>query len=102
MASSSARKGKRFERELVRQAEAVGVDAQRAYASNGKALGEGKEADVVLEVPSGRRLTVQAKRRRNVAGYLTCESTDLVAVREDRGEALAVVPLDLLLELLQP
>ena len=43
---------------------------------------------------------MQAKRRANVGGYLTDEHVDLVAVREDRGESLAVVPLGLFLDLL--
>jgi Holliday junction resolvase len=98
---NSAEKGKKYERELVRQCEAADVPAQRAYASNGKALGEHKNCDVKLSVPNGPELTVQAKRRANVGGYLTDENVDLVAVREDHGQSLAVVPLDLFLDLLQ-
>ncbi len=75
--------------------------ATRAYASNGEALGEHKNCDLKLSVPDGPELTVQAKRRANVGGYLTDEHVDLVAVREDRGPSLAVVPLDLFLDLLQ-
>ena len=97
---NSARKGKRYERELVNACESAGVPAQRAYASNGEALGEHKNCDLKLSVPDGPDLTVQAKRRANVASYLTDEHTDLVAVREDRGQSLAVVPWDLFLDLL--
>ncbi len=97
---NSARKGKRYERELVNQCEDAGVRATRAYASNGEALGEHKNCDLKLSLPDGPELTVQAKRRANVGGYLTDEHVDLVAVREDRGPSLAVVPLDLFLDLL--
>ncbi|MCS3662311.1 hypothetical protein [Salinibacter ruber] len=98
---NSARKGKRYERELVNQCEDAGIRATRAYASNGQALGEHKNCDLKLSVPDGPELTAQAKRRANVGGYLTDKHVDLVAVREDRGPSLAVVPFDLFLDLLQ-
>ena len=68
MAHPPKRKGNRFECEPLRQAETAGVETWRAYASNGQALGKGRETDVVLEGKS-RRLTVQAKRCRAVTGY---------------------------------
>jgi len=101
MPHPSARKGKRYERELVNQCEDAGMRATRAYASNGEALGEHKNCDLKLSVPDGPDLTVQAKRRATVGGYLTDEHTDLVAVREDHGDSLAVVPFDLFLRLLR-
>ena len=100
MAHPSKRKGNRYERELVSEAQAAGVSAQRAYVSNGKALGEAETGDVAL----GSRGTwrVQAKRRKKIAGYLTPpEGCDVVAVREDHGETLVVLPYDRFLDLIQ-
>lgn len=100
MPSPSRRKGFAFERELVRTFEAAGIDAERARGSDGRALGEAADVDVVAALPSGRRLTVQAKRLKRVAAYLDAGSADLTILRADRARALAVVPLDVLLDLL--
>jgi Holliday junction resolvase len=105
MPNSSKRKGDRFEREIVHDAEAVGLEAERAYASNGQSLGEVKACDVLVR---GRdadvmdALRVQAKRRKSHAQYLhPPDGTDAVVLREDREEALAVLPLRMLFELLK-
>ena len=100
MPHPSKQKGNRYERELVNEAKAAGVFAQRAYASNGKALGEAETVDVALGTQG--QWTVQAKRRKKIAGYLTPpQGCDVVAVREDRGESLVVLPYDRFLELIQ-
>ena len=97
MAHPNKRRGNRYERELVNEAKAAGLDAERAYASNGRSLGEAETVDVTVE---GFR--VQAKRRKSIAGYLTPpEGCDCVAVREARGESLVVLPYDRFLELIQ-
>jgi Holliday junction resolvase len=100
MAHPSKRKGDRYERELVDAAEAAGVPAQRAFMSNGKALGESSGVDLVLGLQGEWR--VQAKRRKSVAGYLKPpDGADVTIVREDYGESLVVVPYETFLELLQ-
>lgn len=100
MAHPSKRKGDRFERELVRQAEAAGVPAQRAFMSNGRALGEAKGVDLVLGLQGEWR--IQAKRRKSIAQYLTPpEGADVVAVREDYGDSLVVLPYEAFLDLLK-
>ena len=97
MPHPSKRKGNRFERALVNAARDAGLDARRAYASNGRSLGEAEAVDVTVE---GFR--VQAKRRKSVAQYLTApEGCDVVAIREDRGEPLVVLPYDRFLELIR-
>ncbi len=101
MPSSNARRSKRHEREIVHAAEDVGLDAERAWNSDGRSLGEHEECDVRLEAPAGESWTVQAKRRKTVAGYLTCDGADVVVTREDRGENLVVLPLDRFLSLLK-
>ena len=99
MPHPSKQKGNRYERELVNEAKAAGVFAQRAWGSNGQALGEAAAVDVALG--SQGEWTVQAKRRKSIAGYLTPpEGCDVVAVREDRGESLVVLPYDRFLDLI--
>lgn len=97
MTSSSKRKGNKFERELVNKAKELGIDAKRAYASDGRALGETKEVDVVI---GGVR--IQAKRRKALAKYLKIpDGVDLVVFREDRGDTYALVRWEDVLELIR-
>lgn len=99
MAHASKRKGDRFERELVNEAKDAGVFAQRAFMSNGRALGEAETVDVALGDQG--EWTVQAKRRKRIAKYLKPpEGCDLVALREDRGESLVVLPFSTFLTLI--
>ena len=99
MANPSKRKGDKFERALVREAEATGIPAQRAYMSNGRALGEAEGVDLVLGLQGEWR--VQAKRRKKIAQYLIPpEGADLTAVREDYGEPLVVLPYETFLQLI--
>ena len=46
--NKSKQKGNRFERECVKIAETHGFSAQRAYGSNGRALGESETVDFVI------------------------------------------------------
>jgi len=95
-------RSKRHEREIVHVAEDHGWTGERAWASNGEALGEHPECDCRLTAPGGTTLTVQAKRRRSVASYLTTDGADIVVTRGDYEKPnLAVVPLPMLLALLQ-
>ena len=101
MANPSKRKGDKFERALVNEAEATGIPAQRAYMSNGRALGESKNVDLVLGLQGEWR--IQAKRRKKIAQYLIPpDGADLTAVREDYGEPLVVLPFDRFLDLIKP
>jgi len=101
VSKSQVRKGKRYEREVVHEAEAAGLRAERAYASNGRALGEADAVDVTVEAPGGQTWLAQCKRRKSVAGYLAPpEGADVTVIREDRGESLVVLPLDRFLSLL--
>jgi hypothetical protein len=90
---------------LVKDAEAHGLEAERAFASDGRSLGEAEECDVLIR---GRAdmvtdaVRIQAKRRKSIAQYLTPpEGADVNVVREDRGDSLAIVPLDFFLDLLK-
>ena len=103
MAHRNAERAKEHEREVVRAAEAAGLEAERAWNSDGRSLGETEETDVLIRgrddmVTDATR--VQCKRRKSIAQYLTCEESDIVVVREDYQDNLAVVPLGFFLDLL--
>lgn len=97
MSHPSKRKGSGFERELVNQARDLGLQAERAYASNGRALGCAETVDIVVQ---GCR--VQAKRRRKIAADLRIpEGADAVAFREDNGESLVLIQWSVFLDKLK-
>ena len=90
MTHPSKRKGNEFEREIVNSARARGLIAERAYASNGRALGESEAVDVVVN-----GLRIQAKRRAKLPKYLQIpDGADAVVVRQDRGETLVLLRWD--------
>ena len=87
MTHPSKIKGNTYERELVNQAIECGLVAERAYASNGRALGHAEDVDLVVD---GKR--IQAKRRKAIATFLRpSETVDAVCVREDRGETIVLM-----------
>ena len=80
-------KGSNFERELVNEARATGLAAERAYASNGRALGCAETVDCVIQ---GCR--IQAKRRARInAVFKVPTGADAVVFREDRGETFVLL-----------
>lgn len=101
MSHPSKQKGNRFEREIVDMAKSVGLDAERAWGSNGKALGLTEDVDCVISYGDGEKLSVQAKRRKSLASYLKpAVHVDLQVFREDRGDTYALIRLKDLLEIL--
>lgn len=97
MTHPSKQKGSSYEREIVNVAQALGVPAKRAYASNGKSLGHAEDVDCLI---GGKR--IQCKRRAKIAKWLKPSSTvDAVAVREDRGETYIVMTFSEYLNLIQ-
>lgn len=90
MSHPSKIKGNNYEREIVKQAEEKGLIAERAYASNGRALGEHEEVDCIV---GGCR--IQAKRRKALPKFLAInDGVDAVVFRQDRGESLVLLKLD--------
>jgi hypothetical protein len=90
-------KGSRFERELVQTAVDSKIPAQRAWGSNGEALGLPADVDCLI---AGKR--VQAKRRASVAGWLIpADGIDAVAFRPDYGEAMVCISYSDWLDLLK-
>lgn len=105
MTHPNKRRGNRYERELVDEAEAVGLEAERAWGSDGRSLGEGKACDLLIR---GRddmildALRVQAKKRKNIGNYITPpDDADITVLRENYGDSHAVVPWSLFLKLLK-
>jgi Holliday junction resolvase len=75
-------KGNKFEVELVHDAQEKGLEAKRAWGSNGIAIGEAEEVDVLVE-----KTRIQAKRRKKLPKWLAInEGVDAVVFREDKGE----------------
>ena len=96
MSHPSKNKGNAFERELVNQAKAAGIPAQRAYASNGEALGLSADVDCLIG-----NYAVQAKRRAKIAEFmLPTGGADIQIIRGDRQPAMAVMRYDDFLKLL--
>lgn len=99
MPNRQAIKGKNYERELVALFKKLGYDAERAWGSDGRALGEAKSVDLLLRV-NGETYRIQAKRPARIAEYIKPpEGADIVVMREDHGSNLVVLPLDMFLEL---
>ena len=87
MSHPSKTKGNNFERELVKLAEEAGLEAKRAWGSNGQSLGYTEDVDCVID-----GLTIQAKRRKKIADYLVPSvHVDVQVFRQDRGEPLALI-----------
>lgn len=112
MPSKSKEKGNRFERAIVDiiQRHVSGREAQRAWGSNGEALGMHAEVDLIFSEKHGgdyreewnKTYRVQAKCRKNMAQFLKpSENVDMQIIKEDRGKTYAVIELDKLLELIQ-
>jgi len=62
----------------------LGFTAERAWGSDGRAMGE--KSDVDVKATKGDiTLLVQVKRRKKIADYLKFKNANVVAVRQDRG-----------------
>ena len=91
MPSPSKAKGNRFEREIVNKLTSLGIQAKRAWGSNGAALGMHEEVDVLI----GSDFKIQAKCRKKIASFLIpTEHVDAVVCKQDRGEMLIIMRLD--------
>ena len=91
MPSPSKAKGNRFEREIVNKLTSLGIQAKRAWGSNGASLGMHEEVDVLI----GDSFKIQAKCRKKIASFLIpTEHVDAVVCKEDRGEMLIIMRLD--------
>lgn len=93
----SKRKGSRFEHDTVKQIKSFGFEAERAISSDGRTKGWDKSVDLEFDT-----FKCQLKRRDKLPEYLAfTEHTNMVILREDRGEALALLKLEDLLAILR-
>jgi Holliday junction resolvase len=96
--NKSKAKGNRFERQIVDLAKSKGFESKRAWGSNGAALGEHPEVDLLIN-----NFKVQAKCRKQLPDYIKPSNhVDWQVIKEDRGEIYAVIPLNQLLDSLKP
>jgi len=96
MPSPSKRKGNAYEVELVKQAKAMGLQAKRAWGSDGRSLGLHEGVDLVVEDDH-----IQAKRRKTIASYIRPdENVHVQVLRQDYGESYAIMPYAHYLQLL--
>ena len=104
MPHPSKRKGNGYERELVKEFEAAGLRAERAWGSNGCALStdDGARCTSDVDLLIEGKLKAQAKRRKSVATYLKPpDGAHVAIIREDRGESLVTMPLALFTRLIR-
>lgn len=96
MANANRRRGFDFERQLVNEARRAGLAAERAWGSNGEAIGEAHTVDCRIA-----DLRTQAKRRKKLASFLRVpDGCDAVAFRQDRGDVMVLLSYPRLLALI--
>ena len=98
--SKSKAKGNRFERLIVDMTKAFfegKIKVQRAWGSNGAAMGQHEEVDVLI----GDDIKIQAKCRKAIGQWMIPnENVDAQVVKGDREEPLIVMKYDDWLEML--
>ena len=96
MPNRSKQKGNRFERLVVEMTKDSGLAAKRAWGSNGEAMGEHEEVDVLI----GKSFKIQTKCRKKIATWMTpSENVDAQVIKADRENPLIVMRYDDWLEL---
>ena len=96
MTAKNKRRGNILEYEVVAAAKEYGLDAQRAWGSDGRALGEHPEVDVMIGT-----WTIQCKRRKKLPQWLTpSKHVDIQVVRQDRDKPYVVIDLKMFLAMI--
>ena len=94
MPSKSKAKGNRFERQIVDRAKHFDIEAKRAWGSDGRAMGQHEEVDIVLS----DNFKIQAKCRKKIGSWMIPnDNVDAQVIKGDRTSPLIVMPLDLFL-----
>ena len=101
----SKKKGNRVEREIVNIFKTYNWEAERAWGSNGKAMGEHEEVDIKASAKSklmAGKLLIQVKARKAIADYIKPNNdiVDIQIVKENRMNPLVVIDIDLFLQLI--
>ena len=99
-------KGYRHEVECVDGAQKYGLNAVRAFGSDGRALGEKSDVDVVIDHPElnntdkFKKLKLQAKSRASFPKYFNLGSSDIKVFKANRQRSMALVDYEWLMECL--
>ena len=89
--NKSKAKGNRFERKIVEICELHNLKAVRAWGSNGLALGQHPECDVLINDD----IKVQAKCRKKLAAHIQPnENVDVQIVKQDRGPTMVIMEIN--------
>ena len=98
MPNKSKAKGNRFETSCVKQAEAKGVKAVRAWGSDGRSLGESPEVDLLIDGD----IRAQCKMRRSIAKWILPDKhIHIQIIKEDRGTTYVMQDFQAWLDLLK-
>ena len=98
MANKSKAKGNNFERECVNIAKEMGIKkCIRAYASDGRSLGQSSECDIMIN-----QYRLQCKIRKQLPKFLNLDpdKIDGVLIRQDRKKPLILIDYEHFLELI--
>jgi len=101
---SPKQKGNRIERECVNLTKGYGINAKRAWGSDGRSLGWSEEVDLEISLPDGseiysfdkdtliNKIHFQVKGRKKIADYLKpSEEIYGQILKEDRGDTLVTI-----------
>jgi len=101
MASKEKIKGNRVEREVVGEFVGKGIEAKRAWGSDGKSLGLHSEVDCVALI-NNTEFKIQVKARKKI-GKLYLPDTDKVdahVVKMDRHKLVIILELEKFIEVI--
>ena len=98
MPSPSKIKGNKFERDCVNLAKEHGLEAKRAWGSDGRSMGFEEDVDMLLD----ETIKAQCKIRKKLAKWVVPpESCNIAIVREDRGNTYITMEYDEYLSMLR-
>lgn len=100
MGAAQPRKGKGYEREIVKLLLKHGFEAERARGSDGRSIGEIKECDVRWYIGARKMLSQLFRPGKVAKKYIPPQGIDNVIFRQDRGEDLIMIRLKDLFELI--
>lgn len=115
MTAKNKVRGNTLEREVVNAFSVDGVEARRAWGSDGRALGHHEHVDVMVTkrivvydmtthpitygVEKNKELLIQCKRKKKLPDWLGfSEHVNAVVIREDRGKKYIIMELDKFIE----
>jgi hypothetical protein len=97
MPAKNKTRGNTLERRIVNMAKGFGLSAQRAWGSDGRALGMIAEVDVVID-----GITIQCKKRKKFPLWMNVpDGVDYQVVQRDYGEPMVIMPITDLLSMLK-